>query len=76
MWDLKTTGNYGYGEKVAGSDNRGVVTAPEGPGDEHVLQTAIYGGSLGADAIGVSYISAPTRSAATSTCCTLRTTNC
>ncbi len=57
VWDLKTTGNYGYGEKVAGSDYRGVVTAPEGPGDEHVLQTAIYGGLLGADAIGVSYIS-------------------
>lgn len=57
VWDLKTTGNYGYGEKVAGSDYRGVVTAPEGPGDEHVLQTAIYGGLLDADAIGVSYIS-------------------
>lgn len=57
VWDLKTTGSYGYAMKVAGEVRHGQVTAPEGPSDEHTLQVGIYGWMLQADSIGVSYIS-------------------
>lgn len=55
VWDVKSTGAYGFGMKVAGRTGR-TPAPPEGPSDEHVLQTAVYARLLGASRVGIAYV--------------------